>query len=207
MERNRIAFVLRRTLGRLLDNSVLRQYVVYWTDLAELAQAAAPDPRIRWATAADEAALTRFGVDCHLVHNALESGGRIAVLEDGGRIVAVNLFWIDPVGIDVLTVRCPTGGVMGSNGFVDPAYRGLRFFAAMKAFAAREFLARGYRGMVNFARWHNVSANRGHRHARARPLFRIAILRGPFRLRLIKEGNALSIGRWSKANPRLVVIP
>jgi hypothetical protein len=58
MGRNRTAFVLRATPGRLLDNSVLRQYVFYSTDLAELAQAAAPDPRIRWATEADKAALT-----------------------------------------------------------------------------------------------------------------------------------------------------
>jgi hypothetical protein len=207
MQRNRVASVLRRALRRLLDNSVLRQYVVYWTDLAELAQAAAPDPRIRWATAADEAALTRFGLDCHLVHDVFERGGRIAVLEDAGRIVAANIFWIDPVNIDVLTVRCPPGAVMGSNGFVDPAHRGLRYFAAMKAFAAREFRAQGYRGMVNFARWHNVAANHGHRHAKARPLFRVAILRGPSRLRLIKARNTLSLGRWSTTNPKLIVIP
>jgi hypothetical protein len=96
---------------------------------------------------------------------------------------------------------------MGSNGFVDPAYRGLRYFAALKAFAAREFLTHGYQRMMSFSRWRNVSAKRAHRHARARPLFRIVILRGPFRLRLIKEGNTLSIGRWSATNRKLIVIP
>jgi len=38
-------------------------------------------------------------------------------------------------------------------------------------------------------------------------LFRIVILRGPFRTRLIKARNALSIGRWSTTNPKLIVIP
>jgi len=207
IQRHTLRLAKRTILSRLSDNSVLRQYVIYPTDLAELAQAAAPDPRIRWATAADKAVLVRFGLDSRFVDHAFESGGRTAVLEDAGRIVAVNFYWFDPVSVDVFTIRYPADAVMASNGFVDPAYRGLRYFAAIKAFAAREFLTSGYRRMVSFNRWHNVSANRAHGHAGDRPLFRIVILCGPFRIRLIKERNTLSIGRWSTTNRKAVVIP
>jgi len=208
MGRNRIGPKSFPKQMRLLDNSVFRQYVVYSTDLAELARAAAPDPRIRWATEADKAALTFFGLDCRLVHRAFESGGRVAVLEDAGQIVAANWYWINPVSVDVvLTIRYSADAVMASNSVVNPAHRGLRYFAALKAFAAREFLALGYRRMLSYRRWRNVSAKRAHRHAGARPWFRIVILRGPFRLRAIKERNTFSIGRWSTTNRKVIVIP
>jgi hypothetical protein len=175
VDRNRFTFALRVNLLRLFDNSVLRQYVIYWADLA----------------------LTRFGLDGRLIHSAFERDGRIAVLEDEGRIVAVNFYWIDQISDGVLTIDFPVDAVLASDGFVDPAFRGSRYLAAIKAFAAREFVASGYRGMVSFSRWRNVSSKRAHRHARARPLFRIVILRGPFGIRLTKERNTLSLGRRS----------
>jgi GNAT superfamily N-acetyltransferase len=192
---------------RLLDNSVLRQYVVFSANLAETADAPAPDSRIRWATESDRDALIRFGFDARLIHNAFKGGGRIAVLEDEGQIVAGNCYWTHAISDGVLTFGCPVGAVMASDAFVDPAFRGLRYLAAIKAFAAREFLAAGYRRMVSFSRWRNVSSKRAHGHARARPLFRIVILRGPFGIRLIVERAAIAIGRWSTTNRKFIVIP
>ena len=207
VERNRFSFALTKNLSRLLDNSVLRQYVVFSADLAETAEATAPDSRIRWATEGDRDALIRFGLDARLIHNAFKGSGRIAVLEVDGRIVAGNCYWTHAISDGVLTFGCPVDAVMASDAFVDPAFRGLRYLAAIKAFAAREFLTSGYRRMMSFSRWRNIASKHAHSHARARPLFRIVILRGPFGIRLIKERNTLSIGRWSTINRKFIVIP
>jgi hypothetical protein len=189
-----------------LDNSVLRQYVVFSGDLAEMAEVAAADSRIRWATDADRDALIRYGLDARLIHNSFKSGGRIAVLQDYGRVIAANCYWTHAISDGVFTFGCPADAVMASNAFVEPAFRGLRYLAAIKAFAAREFLAIGYRRMVSFSRWRNVASIRAHRYARAHPLFRIIILRGPSQIRLVWTNDSLSIGRWSTANRKFIVI-
>lgn len=128
------------------------------------------------------------------------------MLEDEGLIVASNCYWTAPISIGVLTFDCPSDAVIASNGFVDPAFRGLRYLAAIKAFAAREFQTSGYRRMVSVVRWRNIASRHAHRHAKARPIFRIVVLRGPFRFRLVRATNTLSIGRWSTANPKFVAV-
>jgi hypothetical protein len=207
VERNSFSFAVSKTLSRLLDNSVLRQFVIYSADLAEVAEAAAPDARIHWAAEGERDALIRFGLDSRLIDSAFKGRGRIAVLEHDGRIVAGNCYWINPISDGVLTFGCPVDAVMASNGFVDPAFRGLRYLAAIKAFAAREFLASGYRRMVSFSRWRNIASKRAHYYAKAHPIFRIVILRGPFRTRLVLDRKALSIGRWSNTDRKFIVMP
>jgi hypothetical protein len=202
-----LLFCLHETLLRALDNSVFRQYVIFSADLAETSHAEAVDSRIRWAMEGDRDALIRFGLSARLIQNSFKGGGRIAVLEDDGRIVAAIFYWTHAISDGVLTFDRPADAVMSSNSFVDQAFRGQRYLAAIKAFAAREFLAIGYSRMVSFSRWRNVASIRAHRHARARLLFRVIILRGPFQICLVWENESVSIGRWSTANRKLIAIP
>lgn len=199
-------------LRRVLDNGVVRQFVVFSADLAEAAGAAPPDPRIRWAGEADREALIRSGLGAEVVDAALGGGGRIAILEEpvlqgDGRLVARNCYWTGDVGAGGLTYGLPADAVFASDGFVEPGFRGQRHLAAIKAFAARALLAAGYRRMVSASRWRNTASTRAHGNAAARPLMRLVVLRGPFRLRAVWAGGRVFLGRPSAERRMLVRIP
>ena len=196
-------------LLRVLDNGFVRQSVVFSADLLKTADARPPDPRIRWTTEADKEALVRFGLRSQSVEACFKGGGRIAVLEDNGRLVARNCYWTHALsGGGGVMYDFPADAVMASDGFVSPGFRGQRYLAGIKAFAAQQFLADGYRRMLSVSRWRNAASIKAHGQVHALPLFRIVMVRGPFGIRAIWANDGISFARWSKGvPPKLIHIP
>ena len=176
---------LRETLLRAVDNGFLRQFIVFSGELADVVDSVPLDPRVRWATMADKEALVALGFREAKTELFLKAG-RIALLEENGNLVARNCYWLnDFLSGNDLQLKLSADTVAVSDSFVDPRYRGRRYIVALKAFAAREYLAAGYRRMVSVVRLRNTASIRAHRYAGARPIFRVVILRGPLQFRAI----------------------
>lgn len=197
----------KQNLLRLFDNGIVRQFVVFSADLADIAAAKPPDPRVRWAREADRDRLIDAGLGAHLVAACPNGGPRIAILEEKGRLVAWNCYWTNPINAGGLIYKPPADAVMATDGFVVPEFRGRRRLAAVKAFAARAFLEAGYRRMVSWSRWRNVASTRAHAHVGAHPMLRIVMIRGPYRLRAVWAGKRFSFGRLVKENRKVVNLP
>jgi hypothetical protein len=190
-----------------VDNRLLRQFIVFSVDLAEVLQSVPLDPRVRWATSADKRALLALGLR-EAKTEMLLNASRIAVLEEGGRLVARNSYWRNEFpGDSGLKVRISADAIAVTDGFVDPCHRGCRHIAALKAFAANEYLAAGYRRMVSLVRLRNTASLHAHRNVGALPVFRIILLRGRSQPLAIWANGRLSVRRHSPADRRPVSIP
>ncbi len=123
----------------------MRRITFFESDFEDIINRTELDDRVRWYEPRDRATLVAWNITARTLDWFLDNGGRIAVLEADGQVVAWNMYsFVDEPHYGWLLLRLPDDAVYASSSYVLPDHRGHQMVARLKGFAARYFAGAGY---------------------------------------------------------------
>jgi len=175
----------------------MARVIVFAADLSDMIAGTGARAGIRWGGPGDRPALTAAGIGATWL-DRIDKGLRFVVAEEDGRIIGHNIYLtFDEVQqYDWLRISLRAEhDVYSSSAFVLPERRGQRLIADMKRFAARDFVAQGYRRMISVVRAGNEASMKAHARVGAVPLLTLTRVRMGS-LILVWQGRSLRQVSW-----------
>ncbi len=120
----------------------------------------------RWADKSDSDHLTQSGFSAEQVHTYFDQGGRAAISTKDGK--PVGSFWMFPetkVFDKWFRVDAALDEIISWQVYVDPEFRGERWFREIRRFVFPQLIDDGYERMLGII----DALNRSYLHAGARP--------------------------------------
>ena len=149
-----------------------RIWTVTRTDATGSAGGPTPDPDVRWATAAD--ADSCLAALFPSAGRRIAAGDRIAILEDNGRVVAIDCFATGEFGpLDWLVFGVGKNETFGYWNYVVPECRGRGLSGRCSRFALRGLACAGYPRNFAVVDTFNRKARRAFAKVGSRPVGRI----------------------------------
>jgi len=131
---------------------------------------------IRWGEAAECSAVDGGTLDPAWIDWFIERGAKIVVAERDDQVVGHVAYLTRELvpQYDWLSLKLQPGkDVLSVGGFVTPRFRGQGLLGSMKGFAARHFIAEGYRRNVSVVDAGNRASLKAHRSIGAYPTARL----------------------------------
>lgn len=170
------------------------------TDIRHLADLTTHDPNLRWATPSDVPRLAAFDIKPNVLTDALNKTVRIAVYEDGDRIVGYGQYAIDHWDqSDWLRFRIGDEEFLGAGLWVDPDFRGRGLGTRIMKFGWSEMVRCGRHravGIVNRLNRNMKQASANVVKIRYEPIFVLRFLGFTY----YRYGNQRQLGRWTPRN-------
>lgn len=170
------------------------------TDISHLADLTAHAPALRWATPADVPRLAAFDIKPEILFDALDKTVRIAIYEDGDRIVGFGQYAIDRWDqSDWLRFRIRKDEFLGAGVWVDPDFRGRGIGSSIMSFGWSEMVRSGRCrtvGIVNRLNRNMKQATAKVAKLRYEPIFVVRFLGVTY----YRYGNQRQLGRWTSRN-------
>lgn len=187
----------------------MARVIVFSADLEEaIARTRPRRPGLRWGKPDDGRALLAIGLGEARLRGHLDRGDQIVVAEEDGRIVGYNIYLTaSPVRQHTwLLINLQIGhDYLSMGGFVVPGKRGQRLLGDIKGFAARHFLAEGYRRNISVVHSDNRASLRSHSALGAIPLTTLRHARIG-KLRLVAQDGGRPRVMWGSKEPFVVAV-
>ena len=179
----------------------MRRIVFFESDFEDIINRTDLDDRVRWYEPRDRATLLAHDITARTLDWFLDNGGRIAVLDSDGQVVAWILYsFVDEPHYGWLVLRLPADAVYASTSYVLPDHRGHQTTARLMGFAARYFAGEGYKRLLSTVDARNIASMKAHGFIGARPAADLRIIR-LHRCRAVIRGGRLKFGCWNESRP------
>jgi hypothetical protein len=187
----------------------MARVIVFAADLDEtIARTRPRRAGLRWGMVGDAETLLAIGLRETQLRGCFDRGNRLVVAEQDGRIVGYNIYLTaSPLRQHTwLLINLQTGrDYLSMGGFVVPEKRGQRLLGDMKGFAARYFLAEGYRRNISVVHSDNRASLRSHSAVGAIPLTTLRHARIG-KLRLVAQDGGIPRVMWGNKQPFVVTV-